>query len=169
MQAVKWVVAKLQGDKTASFCGKMSGREVTGRYIGIPAFHGTLLPMDFWTPPRFRQNHPFTKPPFYLPVSLFGGSQKGGFQKGGFGGCSPGTKTGTRVRSPKPPFYETALLSPSELISFLGIIDAFLPYLEGWCVFQSCRKPSLSQNMSWLAMKSAENLWRRTSWFSNGF
>ena len=23
-------------------------------------------------------------------------------------------KTGTRVRSPKPPFYETALLSPSE-------------------------------------------------------
>ena len=43
-------------------------------------------------------------------------------------GCSPGTKTGTRVRShvpperktgtrahsPKPPFYETALLSPLE-------------------------------------------------------
>ena len=29
-------------------------------------------------------------------------------------GCSPGTQTGTRVRSPKPPFYETALLSPSE-------------------------------------------------------
>ena len=28
-------------------------------------------------------------------------------------GCSPGTKTGTRVRSPKPPFYQTALLSPS--------------------------------------------------------
>ena len=23
--------------------------------------------------------------------------------------CSPGTKNGTRVRSPKPPFYETAL------------------------------------------------------------
>ena len=44
----------------------------------------------------------------------FGGLQKGGFQKGGFGGCPPGTKTGTRVRSPKPPFYETALLSPSE-------------------------------------------------------
>ena len=53
MQAVKWVVAKLQGDKTASFCGKISGLEVTGRYIGIPVFHGTLLPMDFWTPPRF--------------------------------------------------------------------------------------------------------------------
>ena len=29
--------------------------------------------------------------------------------------CSPGTKTGTRVPSPKPPFYETALLSPSEI------------------------------------------------------
>ena len=41
--------------------------------------------------------------------------QKGGFQKGGFGGCSPGTKTGTRVRSPKPPFYKTALLSPRDL------------------------------------------------------
>ena len=25
--------------------------------------------------------------------------------------CSPGTKTGTRAHSPKPPFYETALLS----------------------------------------------------------
>ena len=31
IQAVKWVVVKLQGDKTASFCKKMSGREVTGR------------------------------------------------------------------------------------------------------------------------------------------
>ena len=29
--------------------------------------------------------------------------------------CFPGTKTRTRVHSPKPPFYETALLSPSEL------------------------------------------------------
>ena len=28
--------------------------------------------------------------------------------------CSPGTKPGARVRSPKPPFYETALLSPSQ-------------------------------------------------------
>ena len=51
MQAVKRVVAKLQNDKTASFCREMSGREVTGRYIGIPVFHGTLLPMDFWAPP----------------------------------------------------------------------------------------------------------------------
>ena len=31
VQAVKWVVAKLQGDKTASFCREMSGREVTRR------------------------------------------------------------------------------------------------------------------------------------------
>ena len=31
MQAVKWAVAKLQGDKKASFCREMSGREVTGR------------------------------------------------------------------------------------------------------------------------------------------
>ena len=31
MQAAKRVVAKLQGDKSASFCREMSGREVTGR------------------------------------------------------------------------------------------------------------------------------------------
>ena len=53
MQAVKWVVAKLQGDKTASFCREMSGREVTGRKISTPVFHGTWLPMDFWTLSRF--------------------------------------------------------------------------------------------------------------------
>ena len=28
--------------------------------------------------------------------------------------CSPGTKTGTRAHSPKPPFYETALLSSGD-------------------------------------------------------
>ena len=28
--------------------------------------------------------------------------------------CSPGTKTRTSVHSPKPPFYETALLSPGD-------------------------------------------------------
>ena len=44
------VVAKLQGDETAYLRREMSGREVTGRYIGIPVFHGTSLPMDFWTP-----------------------------------------------------------------------------------------------------------------------
>ena len=48
------------------------------------------------------------------PNDPFWGFAKGWFPKGWFGGCSPGTKTGTRVRSPKPPFYETALLSPSE-------------------------------------------------------
>ena len=50
MKAVKWLVAKLQGDEAASFCRKMSGREVTGRQISVPVFHGTLLPMEFWTP-----------------------------------------------------------------------------------------------------------------------
>ena len=45
----------------------------------------------------------------------FGGSQKGGFQKGGFGGCSPGTKTGTRVRSPKPPFWKPPFYLPMTL------------------------------------------------------
>ena len=45
-----------RSDKTASFCREMSGREVTGRQIRIPIFHGTSLPMDFWTPPRFLTN-----------------------------------------------------------------------------------------------------------------
>ena len=39
--------------------------------------------------------------------TFFGGAQKRGFQKGGFGGCSPGTKTGTRVRSDVPPQRKT--------------------------------------------------------------
>ena len=51
---------------------------------------------------------------------FFGGCQKGGFPKGGFWRMfprnegTPRTKTGTRVHSLKPPFYETALLSPFE-------------------------------------------------------
>ena len=45
----------------------------------------------------------------------FGGSQEGGFQKGGFGGCSPGTKTGTRARSPKPPFWKPPFYLPMTL------------------------------------------------------
>ena len=48
-------------------------------------------------------------------TEYFGGSQKGGFQKGGFGGCSPGTKTGTRVRSPKPPFWKPPFSLPMTL------------------------------------------------------
>ena len=44
----------------------------------------------------------------------FGGSQKGGFQRGGFGGCSPGTKTGTRARSPKPPFWKPPFYLPND-------------------------------------------------------
>ena len=128
-----------------------------------------------------RQNHPFTKPPFYLSVSvqsvsickgrwhqdawnasvwgisppsegglpLFGGCQKGGFPKGwfwrmlprnenrkeGIFGCSPRTKTGTRVyvcmfprneNRNKGTFakttlnYETARFSPSDQSRFLG-------------------------------------------------
>ena len=47
--------------------------------------------------------------------AFIGGSQKGGFQKGGFGGCSPGTKTGTRVRSPKPPFWKPPFYLPMTL------------------------------------------------------
>ena len=47
MQAVKWVVAKLQVDKTASFCRKMSGREDAARYKEINQHHS--LPWNFMT------------------------------------------------------------------------------------------------------------------------
>ena len=52
MQAVKWVVAKLQGDETASFCREMSGREVQGdnQHPNLPwnfSTHGFLDPSTF--------------------------------------------------------------------------------------------------------------------------
>ena len=51
----------------------------------------------------------------------FGSSQKGGFQKGGFGGCSPGTKTGMRVRSPKPPFWKPPFYLPMTLLGLFVV------------------------------------------------
>ena len=46
----------------------------------------------------------------------FRGFAKGWFPKGGgFGGCSPGTKTGTRVRSPKPLFWKPPIYLPMTL------------------------------------------------------
>ena len=59
--------------------------------------------------------HLFVFVGFFIPLYCIGGSQKGGFQKGGFGGCSPGTKTGTRVRSPKPPFWKPPFYLPVTL------------------------------------------------------
>ena len=43
--------------------------------------------------------------------SWFSGVRKRVVSKGCFGGCSPGTKTGTRVRSPKPPFWKPPFIS----------------------------------------------------------
>ena len=87
-------------------------------------------------------------------LALFvGGWQRVVFQKGGFGGCSPerkpergyirmfprnenqnegtfacspGTKTGTRAHSPKPPFYETTLLSPNGFWSLVSSSQTLL-------------------------------------------
>ena len=42
----------------------------------------------------------------------------------------PGTKAGTRARSPKPPFYETALSSPSETKLALSKTGCFLSEAE---------------------------------------
>ena len=67
-----------------------------------------------------------------------GGSQKGGFQKGGLGGCSPGTKTGTRVRSPKPPFYETSLYLP---VSLFGVDKRVVSKRVVWADVPPERKP----------------------------
>ena len=44
--------------------------------------------------------------------------------------CSPGTKTGTRVHSPKPPFYETILLSPGENIPCKKNKTGLLPFVR---------------------------------------
>ena len=44
--------------------------------------------------------------------------------------CSPGTKTGTRVHSPKPPFYETALVSPNEKPPQIFFVQSFSTTLQ---------------------------------------
>ena len=60
MRTDKWAAAKLQGDKTASFCRDMSGREVTGGNKSASQFpwnsitHGFLVPSVF--PDKFPQN-----------------------------------------------------------------------------------------------------------------
>ena len=46
----------------------------------------------------------------------FGCSHRTKTRNEGTFACSPRTKTGTRAHSPKPPFYETALLSPANQI-----------------------------------------------------
>ena len=53
IKAVKWAVAKLQGDKTASFCRKTSGHEVTGWQNSIPSLPWMLWLIWFWTPLHF--------------------------------------------------------------------------------------------------------------------
>ena len=45
-----WWVAKFKGDRIVFFLQEISGREVTRWLVNIPVFHGTLWPMDFWTP-----------------------------------------------------------------------------------------------------------------------
>ena len=70
-----------------------------------------------------RQGKIWRSKPFFFWRNLKGWFPKGWFwrmfprnenRNEGTFGCSPGTKTGTRVRLPKPPFYETALLSPGD-------------------------------------------------------
>ena len=75
MEAVKGVVANLQGDKTASFCGKVSGREV-----------------DFWTPSRFLKHFWLLKSQIGEECRQFLGANFGG---GSFGGAETLVKSQT--------------------------------------------------------------------------
>ena len=93
-----------------------------------------------------RQNHPFTKPPFYLPVTLFGVDKRVVSKRVVLVDVPPERKPGTRVHSPKPPFYETALLSPSDPFWFnwTGSVFALLTSRVGVgkCPFFSvCPRP----------------------------
>ena len=61
-------------------------------------------------------------------------------RKEGTFACSPGTETGTRVRSPKPPFCETAFCLPGDYRFFSGFFWVLLFYLlvfffRGFTVF----------------------------------
>ena len=54
MQAVKWVVATLQGDKNLLLsAGENEWPRSYRVTIQQQVFHGTLWRMDFWTPPHF--------------------------------------------------------------------------------------------------------------------
>ena len=56
-------------------------------------------------------------------IRMFPGTKKR--NKGAFG-CS---QTGTRAHSPRPPFYETALLFPLEKVGKIQLWDRFVPSL----------------------------------------
>ena len=74
--------------------------------------------------------------------------------------CSPGTKSGTRAHSPKPPLYETTLLSPSEAFTqknsfrILCVISSGLIVLgpkHTWNRFSSCnaiRRVALEESVA---------------------
>ena len=87
---------RTQKTHKTKLCAEVPERTPSQRPPFLPAELRTLTCRDFYR-------------------SVIGGSQKGGFQKGGFGGCSPGTKTGTRVRSPKPPFWKPPFHFPVTL------------------------------------------------------
>ena len=55
--------------------------------------------------------------------------------------CSPGTKTGTRAHSPKPPFYETALLSPSDVFTLSSCLSVL-------CILFCCLLRLISPSLS---------------------
>ena len=112
--------------KSAKQCEKVwKSAEMILPFSCCPEFRGSVIRKD--ASGILPTNLPFFTLRNYFESNA-GVDKRVGFQKGGFGGCSPGTKTGTRVRSrvppgtktgtrvhsPKPPFYETALLSPKE-------------------------------------------------------
>ena len=73
--------------------------------------------------------------------------------------CSPGTKTGTRVHSPKPPFYETTLLSPGELSPRPVGVGGF----RNSSAFGAHPKEPVSNRLS-LERRPGNLYWRRFQW-----
>ena len=73
-----------------------------------------------------RQNHPFTKPPFYLPMTLFGVDKRVVSKRVVSADVPPERKPGRRVRSPKPPFF-TMGFTPERLLPLFflkkGLVD----------------------------------------------
>ena len=55
-------------------------------------------------------------------------------------GCSPVPKTGTRAHSPKPPFYEAALLFPLGVVLVsMGHRTIVARYVAKWGIAQMCQ------------------------------
>ena len=84
-------VPRVQPPGTSPEVSRPNSREMTSLLSGVRKRVVSKRVVSADVPPErkpergyVRQNHPFTKPPFYLPMTLFGGFAKGWFPKGWF-------------------------------------------------------------------------------------